>query len=799
MRALNRKLLRDVVHQRWQAVSIALVVAAGVAAYVCVRGAYDSLQGARDHYYARTRFADVWVSLSRAPNEVAARLEAIDGVTLVYTRIARAALMPLPGSLEPVVARVVSIPEIGEPPLCALRLSEGRLPEPGRADEAVLLDGFANHRGIRLGDRVPVVLEGMRRDVRVVGLASSPEYVVANEAGVVPGEDRFVVVWMRAPVLEAAFDLEQSFDEALIALDAAHRDAAGAAFGDEGEHERAILDAVDAVLEPYGGRGAIPRRLQFSHYALSGELEQLSGMATTVPALFLFVAAFLLNVSLSRMLELQRPEIAVLKCLGYTSFEIGRHYLAFALMIASGGGALGIAVGAWMGDWLIDLYLEFFRLPGESFQLTLRLALVGLAVSLGSAFVGGLAAVRRVTALAPAEAMRPPSPASYQRTPLTRGPWMRLLEMAGTIVLREAERRPLRVLLSAVGIALSVAIVVVGHFQSDMLTVLVEELFEHGMREDISIELTHPAPRRALGELAHLPGVLRVEGIRRVSARIELGGRHRDVPVLAPEDDVTMRLVVEEGGHVSPTPADGIVLTRKLAEVLGASVGSEVDLQVLDGQRPHATLRVVGLANEMFGLFGHVGTETMARLLDEQPSFDTALLRIDETQLPALRTSLARYPSIAQLVRRRAIIDAFHRQTGRSMGVMTTVMTIFAMIIAIGVVYNNMRVSLSMRARDLATMRVLGFSRGEVGAVLFGEMTLHLLLGVPAGLRLGHYFTVLIMSTVDPERYRWPTTLAPSTYAYAALTVLAASLVCWIVVRRRLDQLDLIAVLKTRE
>lgn len=798
MKALSRKLLRDVMHQRWQALSIALVVAAGVASYVCVRGAYDSLQQARDDYYARTRFADVWGSLSRAPRRIESELAAIEGVATVYPRISRAALMPLPESLEPVTAQVVSIPATGEPVLCSLVLAEGRLPDPARTDEAALLEVFARHRGIHVGDTIPLVLDGVRRDVRVVALASSPEYVVASQEGVMPGEDRFAVVWMRAPVLEAAFDLEQAFDEVLISLDLAHRDGQESAFGTEGRHERAILREVDAVLEPWGGRGATPRRLQFSHYALAGELEQLSGMATFVPALFLFVAAFLLNVSLSRMIELQRPEIAVLKCLGYTAREIGMHYLAFATLIASVGGALGVVVGAWMGDGLVNLYLEFFSLPGEGFRLTPSLALVGLLVSFGSAIVGGLAAVRRVTLLAPAEAMRPPTPTSYRRT-LSRGPWMRLFEMAGTIVLREAERRPLRLVLSSVGIALSVAIMIVGHFQSDAMDALVSELFEHGMREDLSVQLIHPAPLRALHELEHLPGVERVESQRHVIARVSYRGRYRDVTVQGVSPDVTMRLTIEEDGSVARTPPEGIVLTRKLAEVIGAPLGSEVRIEVLDGQRPTATMRVVGLADEMFGLFGHVSDRTMSRLLDEEPSFDVALLRIDETRLPELRGALSRYPGIAQLVRRRAIIESFHERTGRSMSVMTATMTLFAMIIAIGVVYNNMRVSLSMRARDLATMRVLGFTRREVGSVLFGEMMLHLALGVPAGMALGRWFCVLIMSSVDPERYRWPLTISPTTYAYAVITILVASLACWVFVRRRLDRLDLIAVLKTRE
>lgn len=798
MKALTKKLLRDLAHQRWQALSIALVVASGVAAYVCMRGAYDSLLSARAHYYARTRFGDVWAELSRAPLRVARELEAVEGVSVVHPRISRAALMPLEGSLEPVAARVISIPAHADAPINALELIEGRLPEPGRADEIALLEVFARNRRIAPGDSIPLVLNGVRRELRVVGLAGSPEYVLAASEGMVPGEDRFAVVWMREPVLAAAYGLEQAFDEAVIRLDPAYREDGLAAFGEEGRHERAILAAIDAILEPWGGQGATPRRLQLSHYALSGELEQLSGMAKTVPALFLFVAAFLLNVSLSRMIELQRPEIAVLKCLGYSSREIGLHFLVFGVLIAALGGALGIALGAWLGDMLVDLYLEFFRLPGERFRLTPALALTGVAVSFAAALAGGVLSVRRVTRLAPADAMRPPTPTSYRRR-LSGGPWMKLFEMAGTMVLREAERRPLRVMLSAVGIAFSVSILVVGRFQGDVLVTLVEELFEHAMREDVSVQLARPAPRRALRELEHLPGVLRVEGMRQAMVRIRSDGRHRDVPLLAREDDVEMRLVVAQDGGVVRIPPDGVVLTRKLGEVLGLGLGDEADVEVLTGDRPRARLRVVGLADEMFGLFAHVSDRTMQRFLREEPAFDVALLRVDERELPRLRAALARYPGIAQLVRRRSIIETFHRQSGRSMAIMTAIMTFFSAIIAVGVVYNNMRVSLSMRARDLATMRVLGFRRREVGAVLFGEMMLHLAVGVPIGLWLGTYFSEAIMATVDPERYRWPVVISSATYAYAALTVIAAALACWVVVRRRLDRLDLIAVLKTRE
>jgi len=786
VRPLTKKLWRDLLHMRWQVVTIALVVAAGVANYVSISGTYASLLGARDRYYERERFANVFAPCARAPRAIVPDLAAIDGVARVYPRIVEHGLIPMTTMPEPAGATLISLPVDGVPPLVGVVVMAGRLPDPERTDEALLLDAFASNHDLHAGEMLSVVINGTLRQVRISGIAMSPEYILSAEMGGGRGDDRFAVLWMPEAVLAAAYDLEGAFSNVLLSTE-------------PGANERAVLAEVDRILEPYGGSGAVPRSHQISAYVVDGEIAQLSGMATTIPFIFLSVAAFLLHVALSRLVELQRGQIAILRAVGYRASEVGAHYLAFVAIIGLLGGALGIGLGVWLGEAWMNLYLEFFHFPYESFRLTPDVAITAVAVSVGAAFAGATTTVLRVMRLPPADAMRPASPDVYRASLLTRIGLVRLFESGGRMVLREIERRPGRLLLSSFGIAMSVAILVAGRFNGDAIEYLMENLFGRAMREDVMLGFVRPVPEASLLELAHLPGVHRVEGFRQVPARIRFGHAHRDVGLAGHPPDLALRRIMDLEGTFHRPPEHGLAITTKLAEILGVRVGDEVDVEVLAGSRRRAPVRVTALVEEMFGLQGYMTDDNLRRLLREEPSIDVALMTVDPSQLGELRRRLTRLPGVGSVVRRTAILQAFREQTGRMLGTMTLILTLFAGVIAIGVVYNNARVALSMRQRDLATLRVLGFTRREVGSVLFGEIVSHLLLGVPFGLWAGHWMAVGIMSTIDPERYRWPVVISPQTYAFAALVVIVTTMATWLVFRERLRRLDLIAVLKTRE
>jgi putative ABC transport system permease protein len=784
---LDRKLLRDLRRLGGQVVTIALVVAAGIASYVSTRGAHQSLVRARDTYYQTARFADVFARAKRAPEAIRPRLEAIPGVTRAETRVVSPVSLPLPGLPEPANGRVVSIPADRGPMLNQLHVRTGRLVEPGRGDEAVILEAFAEAHGLRPGDTVPVVLEGTLRQVRVVGTAHSPEYVIPLGAeDLTPDPKQFTALWMDRAAIGPAFDLDGAFNDVTLQLAPA-------------AHEAAVLGRVDALLEPYGGLGAHGRDLHPSARMLDDEIDQLSVFATAMPAIFLGVAAFLLNVVLSRLVYLQRPQIAALKAVGYGDRQVGLHYLKLVSVIVLAGALLGTGLGAWMGDGLTEVYRDFFHFPALTFHLDPSVVLVSVGVSLGAAFVGALGSVRSVVRLPPAEAMQPPKPPVYHHSLVDRLVPIGLIGAAGRMVLRDLQRHPLRLGLAVLGIALAVAILVVGRFFNDAMTHLMDVHFTEAMREDLSVTFIEPVSMRGVRELDHLPGVLQAEGLRALPVRFRVGSRRRDAAVVGYMDDADLRTLVDDNAQPIPLPSDGIVLTRKLGEVLDVPLGGMVTLEPQQGERRPHQVRVAGLADEMFGLQGHMRNDALARLLGEAPSYSTALLRVDPPALDDVRRRLQERPNVLSVTRRANLLERFRNQTAEMILVFTFVLASFAATIAVGVVYNSARVSLSTRSRDLASLRVLGFTRRDVFAILLGELGVQVALAIPLGLVLGWYGAHGIAMTVDPETYRIPVHISDRTYAFATVVTLAAALMSALLVRRRLDRLDLIGVLKTRE
>lgn len=786
MSALNTKLLRDLSNLRGQIATIALVVACGVASFVALRGNFVSLELAREAYYERYGFGDVFVQLERAPRSLLADVEAIEGVARAEGRIVQSALLPLHPGERPLSGRIISYDPHG-PGLNRLDLREGRLIEPGRSDEILLLEGFARARGIGPGFRLPVVLNGRLRALHVVGLVASPEYVFAVGPGeLAPDPSRFAVIWMDERVLAEAFALEGALNDVSLALQ-------------PGASRPAVLFALDQLLAPYGGLGAYTRDRQPSNYMISGELQQLGAMSSAVPLIFLAVAALLLNLVLSRLVTLQRSEIASLKALGYHDAEIGWHFAKLVLVIACLGAAMGVLAGVWLGHSMTELYRHYFKFPNLEFGLDPESALGALLVTFAASGAGAFAAVRGILRLRPAEAMQPPAPPRYRRTWLDRLELGRILGAAPQMVVRELRRRPLRALLSSLAIASSVGLTVVGGFYYDATDELVRSQFFDVMREDVSIAFAEPLPERAIREIAHLPGVLRAEGRRELPVRFRSGHRFRDGIVIGYPDDAELRTLRDKFGNEVPLPPTGVVLTDMLARLLDLKVGDELVLELREGSRNTKRWHVSGLVDESFGLQGHMSLAQMTELTGEEPLVSTALLQVDPLEERTLQRRLAELPAVVGVGKKSELLRLFREQSAGMILVFTLIITLFAITITFGVVYNHARVALSQRSRDLSSLRVLGFTRGEISGVLLGEIAIQVAFALPLGLAFGRLLVGALAASLDPETYRLPFVVTSRTYAFAVLVTLFASTLSALVVRRKLDKLDLIAVLKARE
>lgn len=785
MSALDHKLRRDLWRLKGQVATIALVLACGIMAMIMLRSTWQSLIAARDTYYEQYRFADVFARLERAPASVANRLEQLPGVAVVDTRIVEEVMVPLASESDPVTGRIVSLPDTGSPPLNELYLRAGRMPSGD--DEAVILEQFAVAHDLQPGAHLPVVINGRLRSIEVVGIALSPEYVLAMSGReLAPDNRRFVVLWMRRAAVAPAFRMEGAFNDVVLRVE-------------PGASVPAVLEAVDRELARYGGLHAVSRAKQMSNYALTNELGILRTLALMIPAIFLAVAAFLVNVVVSRLVFLERTQIAVLKALGFTNGRITRHYLTLVALIVSIAAVVGVYTGWKTGGWMTDLYADFYRFPTRVFHVSPSLVAITIAIGLAAAVLGALSAVRRIAKMPPAQAMRPPAPLSYHQTFTDRIGLGRVIGPAPMMVVREIRRKPFRFVMSTLGIAMGIAIFVMGRFSWDSFDYLMTEVFPRGHRENLTVMVVRTVPARALHELEGLPGVHYAEGERVVPVRFHAGARTRDATLIGTPVEPELRHVTDRDGDHVTVPPSGLVMSAKLAELLDLSVGDVVDVDLLEGDFSQRTLPVAGLVDDAFGLQAYARADWLAGVLREQPRVSVIYLRVDPAHSDAVRRRLKESPQVLGVESTVNLIDRYREQTGESMLVMALILTVSAAAIAIGVVYNNARIALSLRSRDLATLRVLGFTRVEISTILLGELGAQVLVGVPLGLWLGTLWSQVLARSIDPETIRFSVHISSHTYVEAAVIALVSGLVSALLVRRQLDKLDLIAVLKSSE
>lgn len=787
MNYLRRKLVRDVATLRWQIVTIALVIAAGVALLVAAFGAYRSLLDARARFYAETRFADVFARLARAPAEVADQLTAIDGVSAVETRLTFDAPVDLEGVGERVAVRVISLVPERRRPVSRLLVQTGRMPEPRTTDEAVVNEAFAKARRLAIGDRLAVVLDGHRDEVVIVGTVLSAEHMAAFQGGeIIPDNARFGILWLPEDAVASAYQATGTFNEVALHL------APGAS-------EPRVIAAVDRVLGPYGGYGAYGRSEQPAHRFVDSELGELEVEATVLPVIFLGVAAFLLNGVLARIVANERTQIATLRALGLRIAPIVRHYLSLAAITATLGALAGVAAGAGVGILMIASYAQFFRFPSLAFRVDGSIIAVALVVSVGAGLIGAFVSVRRIVALAPAEALQPEAPATFRASWLERAPGVRRLAATQRLVVRHIAARPLRTASAVLGIAAAMAVLVVGAFWTDSMNALLVHEFRDVRRQDATVTFHDAVDVGALAELRHIPGVRVVEGVRAVPIRLSHGRTTKRVELLGLAAGARLhRLVAADGSEVA-LPAEGLVLSRHLARRLGVGAGDVVQVDVLEKTRAHGELRIAMVVDELVGLGAYMNLDGVARLTGEAPSVSSALLTIEPGTAPALHEALARAPRVATVSIKANAVRLFDESMKAIVTFFSLLLTVFGAAIVIGVVYNAARILVAERARELATFRVIGFTGADVSEALLVELGVQVALGIPLGALFGYGLSAIAVRLFGPEDLSIPLVLGARTWALAIAVVLGASIASALLVRRRLDRLNLVEVLKVRE
>jgi putative ABC transport system permease protein len=793
MTSLNRKLLRDLRLLWSQALTIALVVAAGIGGFVTSLSAVDSLAAARDEFYESGRFADLFARVKRAPAALEAGLREAPGVADVQTGIEAMVRVSLPGVADPIIGQLVGV-DLRQPARLnrvsvreggALTAHAGAEAGAGNASLPALVSrGFALARGLKPGDTLQAQLNGRQRTLRIVGLAVSPEFVFAGLWGM-PDQRGYGIFWLDREALAAAYDMVGAFNTVAVRL------APGA-------DAQAAADVLSRRLAPYGGRDVFGRAEQASHQMLDNEIKEQRVLGTVLPAIFLGVAAFLLNVVISRLVGTQREQIAALKALGYADLAIGWHYLKLVLLIAAAGLLLGLLLGRQLGSLFVGLYAELFQFPRFEHRLAPELAVIAALVTLVTAVAGTVQAVLATVRLPPAEAMRPPAPGRFRPLLIDRL-GVRAMTPALRMILRNMERRPLRTLLGIGGVAAAVAITVMGNFFRDAIDEIVHTQFELSLRGDVTVWAADPVDDVARLALARLPGVRQVESTRFVPVALVNGHRRERSLIRGYAGRPDLYRVIDASGTATMLDGGALVLTDRLATKLGLRRGDLVQAEVLSGEPRTLTLQVGNTVADMMGLNAYMERGALNRALGEGDVSTGWVLGVEPGREAALLEASKALPRAAGAFSKATMLRNMQEISARNVRIMSTILTAFAAVISIGVVYNNARIALAERGWELASLRVLGFTRAEVSALLLGEMALVIALALPLGMALGWALVHGVNELLRSDQFMFPATIRARTYAWAALCVVAAGLGSALVVRRRIDRLDLVAVLKTRE
>ncbi len=788
MKSLDRKALRDLRLLWSQALTIALVVASGIAGFVACLSAVDSLTLARDRFYELGQFADVFASVKRAPEALGRRLAEIPGVVDVQLTVEAGARVTMPHSTDPVIGQLIGLDLRRPQRLNRVTVRAGRLPDPGaRAGgelEAIVSEGFAEAHGLKPGATVSALVNGKQRTLRITGTALSPEYIFAGLWGM-PDLRAFGVFWVDDDELTAAMDMRGAFNRVAIKL-AANASAP------------AVIDDVSRQLAGFGGAPAHGRDEQPSHSMLADEIRSQQVVGTLLPAIFLAVAAFLLHVVAARLVAAQREQVAALKALGYGNRAIALHYLKLVAPMAGAGYVMGLLLGKWLGVGLMGLFVEVYRFPSYEHRVAPFLIGISLAIVIATAVLGTLTAIAATVRLQPAEAMRPPAPGHYRRSLLERVPWLRT-GPALRMILRNIDRRPLRAAVTAGGIAAAVAIVIMGNFFRDSMDLIIDTNFNLAMRSDLAVWLTDPVDAAAGRSLARLPGVMHVEPGRRVAARFVHGQRSETGTIQGRATPPELQRVIDIELRQAFVPPEGMLMSSRLAEKLLLRPGDKVLVEIRDGRGLTREVTVERTVDDMMGLNAYMDRRSLNRLLREGDVASEFTIRVPGSAVADVLRATQAMPRVMGAFSKATMLRNMEEITARNVLIVSTILTAFAAVIAVGVVYNNARIALAERSWELASLRVLGFTRAEVSVLLLGELAIGIAVALPLGMALGWALTHWMVGLMQSDQFFFPAEIRARTYAWAALCVVAAGVASAMIVRRRIDRLDMVAALKTRE
>ncbi len=791
MSILTRKLLRTIQATRGQFLALVVIVTLGVVLYIGMTTSYYNLSRSQQQFYQDYGFADYNFMVVKAPESVVARVEALPGVVKATGRMQKDVPIIKDGN-ERITGRLTGYSLPMENEVNRLHLLSGR-PLDRQSSEKVsaLVDPqYAQANGLTPGQEIEVIADGKKVTLVVTGTATSPEFIypMKDAASLFPEPERFGILMVSQFQAQQMLGLPGQINQLLVDLA-------------PGVDEEEIKQQIEKILEPYGNISSFPRGDQSSHVVLQAELDGIQLFARSLPFMFFLVAAAIQFIILTRMIRSQRLAIGVMKALGYNNRRIMWHYTAYGLAVGLVAATLGSILGMGLATALNNLFAQFFNLPAMVNDVNIRVVLYSFLITSMVGMASGLLASRSVIRINPAEAMRTQPPAFGRRTPLESWPWLwKQLSSSWKMSLRSIFRNRGRFVVTVLGIISSVVLLVFACFSLDATDYLMNQNFKQINRYDYLIRFTEPIKYTEILDWNRWDEVQRMEPMMELPVKLYARGESEDEVLVGMAPSSRLKRVYDKFGQERQIPDQGILISKRVADKLGLQVGDEVKVETTLGIGPSRTsyLTIMGINEPMIGSGSYVSLDTANSMLGEQEVASAVLLKLDKAQMPSLENRLQEMSRVGSVTSPTQEQETYEQL----MGTATTsiaVLILFAGLLGLAIIYNTSVMTFNERERELASLRVLGYSRGEVAGLLRQETWIQAVLGIGLGLPTGKAAGAAYMASASTDLYSFPVIIYPRTYFIVAGVALIFVWIGLQLANRKVRQLDMVEALKNQD
>lgn len=798
MQVLERRLLRMVRGTWGQFLALVSIVMLGVLIYISMTTAYMNLSRSQQSFYQENEFADYFLQVVKAPQAESKRLADIPGVVKVSGRIQKDISFIKPdGGRGTLRLTSYSLPVENE--LNHIQVVSGRMfaPEGGQGIEVLVDPKFAQANHLEQGGRLTVIAGNRELTLNVVGTAVSPEfiYLMKDAASLMPEPEEFGVLMMPYQQAEQVLNMQGQINQVLLKL------APGA-------DEAQVKAQAEKMLEPYGNLAAYNRDKQLSHVTLKGELEGLRVSSRFLPLIFFLVAAGIQFLLLGRMIKAQRSSIGVMKALGLSNIRIVIHFVSYPVCVSLIGSVLGSIFGIYLASVFSQMYAMFFNLPATIGGINSTAIIYSLVITLLVGISSGLLACRGILGIQPAEAMRAQAPTRGGSIALEKWSFFwNSLSSAWRMSLRTMFRNRTRFAVTVLGVAGTVIILIMAFFSSDATDYMMERHFSMENRYDFLVTFTAPLKQSEIMYWQQWGEIEQMEPSLQVPVKVSNGLNNRDEG-RPEEDDSLQGLRVGEkllgiysvNGEELTIPEQGVLLNERTARKLRVQTGDWIYVESKLGIGPshRARLQVAGISQALMGGGSYVSLDTANRLLDESKLFNALMLKVDSEKTEQFKDRLEKMTAVSSVVSRDKEQANWNKMMA-SMIFFVGVMILFGAILGLAIIYNSSLMNFNERKKELASLRVIGFTRREIGSLLFKETALQAITGIVIGLPLGRWLGALYIDAVSTDLYTMPVIIYPQTYFIVAGSTIAFILAGFALVVPKLKQLDLVEALKNQD